>query len=878
MKVMIIDGNSIVNRAYYGIRPLTNKDGVHTHAIYGFLSTYLRLQEQLQPDRTAVCFDVRAKTFRHKAFDSYKATRKGMPDELAEQMPLLKEVLTAMGIVLFEQEGYEADDLIGTMSVQLDNNGDEAVIVTGDRDSLQLVTDRVTVHLITGRSGQDSDNDYTPARFHEDYGFAPAKMVDLKSLMGDSSDNISGVAGIGEKTAMDLLHRFGSLEGIYENIEDAAIKKGAREKLKKGEQDARDSFWLASICTEAPLPHDPTTLPDAFVDEETLYNLLMQLELRTMITRLGVEGTTASLPLAQAKPPLTYTELPDADAALTYLRAHGQCVCAVAFTPAYDAFSLCIAEESPVVMCETMCTPEEWREILRRLFALSPVFADAMPHLVWQLEQDLPLQKATFDLALAAYLCSPTDNNYALERLVSTYLHTELPKITFTADIFGMLSTERNHALFALASQADAIATLYPLLLEQITTLQMEKLYYEMELPLTAVLAKMQVAGCLVDATQLSAFGVMLDARIAELTASIYARAGCDFNIQSPKQLGEVLFDKLSLPAKKKTKSGYSTNVEVLESLRGYDPIVGEVLEYRQLTKLKSTYVVGLLKVISPMDGRIHSHFRQTVTATGRLSSTEPNLQNIPVRTALGREMRRMFVAREGYTLVDADYSQIELRVLAHVAGDAAMIAVFAHGLDVHAATAAKVYGIPVEEVTPDQRSSCKAVNFGIVYGISDFALSVDLNITRKQAGEFIQSYLDTYPMVGAYMNNIKAQAHADGFVTTMFGRRRVIPELKASNFNLRSFGERAAMNTPIQGAAADIIKLAMLRVNDRLEKEQVDAKLILQVHDELILEVKQEQAEYVAKLLQEEMEAAADLQVPLLAEASIGHSWYDVK
>lgn len=876
MKFMVIDGNSILNRAFYGVRLLTNHDGLPTNAIYGFLSTLFRLQDEYTPDRTIVCFDVKEKTFRHQKFDSYKATRKGMPDELAAQLPVMKEVLDALGIIRCEKGGYEADDLIGTISRKAEEQGDDCLIVTGDRDSLQLVSAHTTVHLVSSKGGQDTSRDITPETFREEYGFDPIRLIDLKALMGDSSDNISGVPGVGEKTAMNLLHTFGSLDEVYRHVDAPEIKKGLRDKLTNGEQAARDSYWLATIERDAPLPIDMQALPDAQMDRDALYDLLTRLEFKSFLTRLGLSKTEVPTPTAAERKRVELTNLESAQKqldALTELSA-----VPLFAAPGLRAFAL-LAQDTVYLLSSDSFSVADWDTVTARLFAgdIKLVMHDAKPTYVELLEAGLAAHGVLFDTSIAAYLLDPTASAYDLERVALSYLNRELPKVDLTAeDAFSPLGG-RDSALAAMTANVEAVADIYAEASARLEEQGMHKLFFEMEMPLMTVLAEMQQAGCKADADQLCAFGEQLDTRIAALTEQIYEAAGHEFNIQSSKQLGVVLFEELGLPYKKKTKTGYSTSAEVLESLAGYHPMIADVLEYRQLTKLKSTYVDGLLKVIAP-DGRIHSHFQQTVTATGRLSSVDPNLQNIPVRTELGRELRRMFVAEQGRVLVDADYSQIELRVLAHVADDDAMIEAFRGGQDIHATTASKVYGVPVEEVTPQMRSSCKAVNFGIVYGISDFSLAQDIGVTRKEAAAFIQSYLDTYPGVHHYMESIKQSARETGYVETLFGRRRALPELNSKNFNLRSFGERAAMNTPIQGTAADIIKIAMLRVRDRLKAEGFEARLILQVHDELILEAPEHEAERAAALLREEMEHAAELRVPLVAEAKIGHSWYETK
>lgn len=878
MKIMAIDGNSILNRAFYGIRMLTNHEGLPTNAVYGFLSTLFKLQEDVKPDRTIVCFDVREKTFRHVKFDTYKATRKGMPDELAAQLPVLKEVLDAMGLVRCELAGYEADDLLGTISREADENGDACVVVTGDKDSLQLIGGGTTVLLVSTRMGQTTYENYDTEKFREKYGFDPIRLIDLKALMGDSSDNIPGVPGVGEKTAMQLLHDYGTLDGVYENLEQPAIKKGAREKLKAGEQSARDSFWLATIDRHVPLPVDMRALPDALMDEQALYGWLTRLEFQNFIKRLGLSGQAA----APEAPKATACEiLTDAAAAFAFLDSctGGDEVFVLAGDTLGAVCLLCGSQAA--ALFEQDFAPEDWDAILRRLWdgTIPAVTHDAKPVMVSLLERGIAAPKAAFDTCLAAYLLDPTQSDYHLPRIALAYLNTELPALDLSdpASIAPLGGREQTCA--AMAAQLNALRGIYHEAAEAIEQNGMRKLYFEIELPLMYVLAEMQVLGCAVEPDALRGFGETLDQRIGELVGEIHEMAGEPININSPKQLGELLFEKLGLKAQKKTKTGYSTNVDALEAIANDHPIISRILEYRTLSKLKSTYVDGLLKVISPSDGRIHSHFQQTVTATGRLSSTEPNLQNIPVRTELGRELRRMFVAKDhAHVLVDADYSQIELRVLAHIAGDDAMIEAFRSGQDIHAATASKVYHVPIEQVSAAMRSSCKAVNFGIVYGISDFSLAQDIGVTRAEAKEFIEEYLRTYPGVAAYMENAKARAKETGYAQTLFGRRRAMPELQSKNYNIRSFGERVAMNMPIQGTAADIIKIAMVRVRDRLLREGLQSRLILQVHDELILEAPAEESETAQRLLREEMEGAFQMNAPLVAEANAGYSWYDAK
>lgn len=875
MKIMVIDGNSILNRAFYGVRLLTNHEGLFTNAIYGFLATYFKLQEDEKPQRTVVCFDVKGKTFRHKQFDGYKAQRKGMPDELAVQLPVLKEVLDAMGVTCCELSGYEADDLIGTISRKADEQGDTCVIVTGDRDSLQLIGGGTTVRLVSTKMGQTTYRTYDTTQFEEEYGFAPARLIDLKGLMGDASDNIPGVPGVGEKTAMTLLHAFGTLEGVYANLDDASIKKGVRTKLEAGEDSARMSYVLATIDRDVPLPIDVSALPEEFVDTDELTALLTRLEFKSFLKKMGLEGYTKPQNDHQECDICTIT---DADAAFRLLESLQGNEPVPAVIPISCA-SICLLHSgTATILTAPDLSAETWHEILRRLFSGSVplVLHDAKELLATLMDNGIDPRGVQFDTCLGAYLLNPTEGSYDLERMALSYLNIQLPPAAFADEaVLSPLGT-RDEAIQALQRHVMAVDALYHDIAPKIEQQGMQSLYYDIELPLMTILADMQRIGCKVDPRLLREFGSALDERVAELTTQIYEDAGEEFNINSTKVLGGILFEKLGLPALKKTKTGYSTNADVLEALQGYHPIIGNILEYRQMTKLKSTYVDGLLKVIDPRDGRIHSHFQQTVTATGRLSSVDPNLQNIPVRTELGRELRRMFVAEnENTVLIDADYSQIELRVLAHIAHDPAMIEAFRAGQDIHATTASQVFHVPLEDVTLQMRSSCKAVNFGIVYGISDFSLAQDIGVSRKEAGEYIAKYLETYSGVKKYMDETKEKAREKGYAETLFGRRRYLPELQSKNFNIRSFGERVAMNMPIQGTAADIIKIAMVRIWNRLRAEKRCARLILQVHDELIIEAPVDEQEVVTALLREEMEGALAMDAPLIAEAKAGHDWY---
>lgn len=846
MKLMILDGNSIINRAFYGIRMLNAPDGTPTNAVYGFLSTFRRVFDLAQPQAVCVAFDVHAPTFRHEQYALYKAQRKPMPEELAVQMPLLKQTLDYMGVRRLELAGWEADDLLGTVARRCEAAGWTCDVVTGDKDSLQLITDSTHVFNVKTRMGQTDTIEYTPERFREEYGFDPIRMIDLKALMGDSSDNIPGVPGIGEKTAKDLLVRFGTVADIYRDLDALDIKPGVRKKLTEGRESAQLSFDLATIRTDAPIDF---ALESAVWDHDyqpELYDWFRRLNFTSLSEKWGLQPADGVSAPSRA---LATVDVADSAA----LRALEQAVTAAPYVAVLapdglDTLTLCDGKACYALSWEQL--GDDYNAFLRLLFSdrvrkAGHNIKDLMHTL---LDEGLPTDGFVFDTALAAYLLDATAGSYDMPRLAQTYLGEELPDV-------------------------QSVWALQPVLHEKLDAQAMLPLYTDVELPLCPVLARMEQAGFLVDRKALYDFGESLTSSIEQLQQSIWALAGEPFNIQSPKQLGSVLFERLMLPAGKKTKTGWSTNAAVLDKLRGKHPIVEQILDYRTLTKLKSTYADGLLKEISA-DGRIHTNFQMTVTATGRLSSTEPNLQNIPVRRELGAQIRKMFVASPGKVLVDADYSQIELRLLAHIANDETMIAAFRSGEDIHAVTASQVFGVPLAEVTPLQRSHAKAVNFGIVYGISAFSLAQDIGVFQSEAKAYMDSYFAKYHGVHEYMTRVVEQAKADGYVTTLFGRRRDLPELKSSNFNLRSFGERVALNMPIQGTAADIIKAAMVRVDARMRAEHLQARLLLQVHDELIVECPAEEAETVKAILVEEMEHVVDYRVPLLVDAKIGASW----
>ena len=884
-KLMVLDGNSIVNRAFYGVSSnLTTRTGQPTNAVFGFLNILNKLLDEEQPQALCVTFDRKAPTFRHLAYEGYKAQRKPMPEELASQMPILKEVLSALNIPMYELDGWEADDLIGTIARRDEGAGWDTVIVTGDKDSLQLVTGHTTVKLVSTRMGRTTTKDMTPESFREAYGFAPIHIIDLKALMGDASDNIPGVKGIGEKTAMALLAQQPSIDGLYANLDQMDVKPAARKKLVEGEGDARMSYDLATIHTDAPIAFKPEDNLCQKPDEPKLYQLFLDLEFAKLIDKYhltapqGEGQAEEKTDLACTCTSETVTDRARMEELLALWRTKERVD--VLALPSLD-----------VVCVECWLSPEEshaaifradsldcYNDFLKGLFAPDVKKASHGVKALCRalLAEGIAPGGFVFDTEVAAYLLAPADGSYDLEKLGLTYYNHQFPKAAdYLADgAFGPLA-DLAVSCGAITSHCALIGALVDTLTQRLKELGMWELYQTVDLPLCPVLAEMETEGFLVDRKALAQFGDMLSGRIQTAQKNIFDLAGEEFNINSTQQLGRILFDQLGLPPVKKTKTGYSTNADVLDKLRGSHPIIQEILDYRQLTKLKSTYVDGLGKVIGP-DGRIHTCFQNTVTATGRLSSTEPNLQNIPIRTELGAQLRKMFVAPAGRVLVDADYSQIELRLLACMAGDQAMIDGFNSGEDIHRITASQVFGVPQEEVTPQMRRSAKAVNFGIVYGISPFSLSQDIGVTVAQAKEYMEKYFQHYSGVRAYMDGVVARARADGYVTTLFARRRWVPELKSSNFNTRSFGERVALNAPIQGTAADVIKAAMIRVRDRLLAQGLKGRLVLQVHDELIVECPQEEAEAVQRLVKEEMEAVVSLPVPLVADTAAGKSWAD--
>lgn len=864
-KLLILDSNSILNRAFYGVRYLSAKDGTPTNAIYGFLNILLKLIKEQEPDYICAAFDVKAPTFRHKQYEGYKAQRKPMPEGLAAQMPLAKDVLRAMGVTILEKEGYEADDIIGTVARLCEEGEISCFIATGDKDDLQLASDKTKVILTVTKSGYNETIIYDDKAVKEKYHVTPTEFIDVKALMGDPSDNIPGVKGVGEKTAMSLIEKHHSIEYIYENIDGIGLKGAMLQKMKDGREMAFMSKELATINRNTPIEFNAEECVfDGFENNGELYEILKRLELNSIIKKLDLSGGDNVKENEDIFKDFSYQvgdkNMINGDKVTVVLDFDGDNISSAAVGVGNNA----------VVLNEQ----DDIKELLED-DSIAKVMFDVKEAIV-KLNGRIDIKNISDDTAIAAYLVDPAKNEYTIEKLASEYFGTviEKPEVK-QLSLLDDVETDRSEYL---AKCAVALGVLNERIGDKIKENGQEKLYQEVELPLVTVLAHLEINGFLVDDNQLKEFADKLGEKIDALTNEIYMLAGEEFNINSPKQLGVILFEKLELKPVKKTKTGYATNADVLEKLRDKHPIVNFIMEYRQLAKLKSTYCDGLTAVVNPNTHRIHSVFTQTVTVTGRLSSTEPNLQNIPTRTELGREIRKMFVAKDGYVLVDADYSQIELRVLAHIANDETMINAFRNNEDIHAVTASQVLGIPLEDVTKEQRSSAKAVNFGIVYGIGEFSLAQDLHISVKEAKAYIESYLEKYHGVRNYMESIKEQAKKDGYVKTMLNRIRYIPELKSPNYNIRQFGERVALNTPIQGTAADIIKLAMVRVDNRLINEGLKSKLILQVHDELIVEAHKDEVDKVKQILSEEMQNAMKLNVPLKVDMSTGHSWYDAK
>ena len=876
-KILLIDGHSILNRAFYGLPDLTNSEGRHTGAVYGFLNIMFRILEEEKPEYLTVAFDVHEPTFRHKIYEAYKGTRKGMPQELVEQVPLMQEMLAAMGVKIVSKGGYEADDLLGTLARRSEAQGMDVTILSGDRDLLQLATEKVMIRLPKTSRGKTTIEDFHAEQVKEKYQVTPPQIIELKALMGDASDNIPGVPGIGEKGATKIIAEFGSIENAYAHVDDIKPNK-AREALRAHYDMASLSKTLATINTDSPLEYDyeEAKLGNLYTPEA--YQLCKELEFKNLLGRFD----TSAVPENRLEENFfTCAELDGAEA--LFAKAAGKVAAGAALLSDKDkVYGLGLAldeKEIYYLPVEGLLTGEYLSSKLKELAETTVLASLDVKTMLKHVRLGKPSQ--VFDLGVAAYLLNPLKSTYAFDDIAKEHLNGML--LPTREDLIGKASfakawetSEEGLGTLACYMAYTALAAKEPVsaaLKEQ----GMWKVYEEIELPLVFTLDSMEKWGICVKGEELKAYGEKLSVRIAELEKLIYEQAGEEFNINSPKQLGVILFEKLGIPGGKKTKTGYSTAADILEKLAPEQPIVNDILEYRQLAKLKSTYADGLAAVIEE-DGRIHSTFNQTITATGRISSTEPNLQNIPVRMELGRLIRKVFVPEEGYVFLDADYSQIELRVLAHMSGDEKLIQAYKEAQDIHRLTASQVFHVPFDQVTALQRRNAKAVNFGIVYGISSFGLSQDLSITRKEAAEYIEKYFETYPKIKVFLDRMVEEGKEKGFVSTMFGRRRPIPELKSSNFMQRSFGERVAMNSPIQGTAADIIKIAMNRVYARMRQEGLSSRLVLQVHDELLIETKKEELAAVSLILEEEMKGAAHLAVELEVDMHEGNSWYEAK
>ncbi len=958
MTLLAVDGNSIVNRAFFGIRLLTTKDGRPTNAIYGFLAMLDKIKETCSPDAVAIAFDVHAPTFRHKMYSEYKAGRKGMPEELFVQMAPLKKLLSELGYKLVECEGYEADDILGTLARVCEEAGEQCVIATGDRDSLQLVSDKTHVYLTVTKMGKPEAAVYDVDKIRETYGVAPAQMIEIKALQGDTSDNIPGVRGIGQKGAAELIQRYGSVDYIYENLDKTDkqgnplidVKPAMYKKLTDGKDSAYLSRTLGTIVRSVPIDTELSYYTQDTSDLPAAVRTLASLELFSFIDKWNLRDVADN-----SDTTLSTQDNVDNENTLPKLQVNSLCaeeliqrtqaqmeIYFLLYSGEKDGDILSIDfDETTEVLTESSAV----KEVLSCLLPnekIKKYTADTKALYAYAIRNNIETRSVVFDTTLAGYLLNPNASSYDIPRLSDEYavpsvkytigdVETAVQDDSLKSDIYKaagcefdissdeqlgkvlfeklgiaggkkskdgaytvtdkaleklsdkhpivsmVLGYRRMCARIEKASLAVSLPKLTEALSAKLEANGQMPLLRDMEIPLARVLASMELIGCMVDSRGIADYGDKLSDKCDELRQGIYSSAECEFNINSPKQLGEVLFERLGLQGGKKTKTGYSTSAEVLEGLRYAHPVVDMILEYRSLSKLKSTYCDGLLKA-ADSTGRIHSVFNQTETRTGRISSLEPNLQNIPVRTEVGREMRRFFTAPSGWKLVDADYSQIELRVLAHIANDKNMIQAFTDGVDVHTVTASQVFGLPIDMVTPSMRTRAKAVNFGIVYGIGAFSLAKDINVSRREASDYIKAYLAHYSGVDSYMNTVVAEAKDKGYVETMYGRRRYLPELTSSNHNLRAFGERVARNMPIQGTAADIIKVAMVRVYERLKKENMRSRLILQVHDELIVEAPEDEAEAAAAILKEEMESAVRLRVPLVADANVGDTWYEAK
>lgn len=901
-RLVLIDGNSIMNRAFYGImssKMLTTSDGTYTNAIYGFLAILFKIEEDLNPDYIGVAFDLKGPTERHKMYEGYKANRHGMPDELAMQMPIIKDILRAMNIQIIEKQGYEGDDILGTFSKEAEKKGIDVTILSGDRDTFQLASDKVTIRIPRTKMGKTENEDYNKERIINEYGIEPEQLIDVKGLMGDSSDNIPGIPGVGEKTALNLIKNYQTIEKLYNEVENNSdlvdIKGKLKEKIINNKDLAILSRKLGEININVPLEEKIEDLKTKEWNKKEVYQLFKYLKFNRFIERFHLEDENESEPQEEIFSKILITEEKEILKLIEEIKKDKEMIYYLEKSQNEDSHSILNKEISSIAIYEQ----EEKKSYFikmndDRIQLFKEVFEDKdIKKIGYKQKEDYILLKEnniniagiSYDIEIAAYIINPTENKYSIEKLAIDYLKIDInehnnKKEDTQMNLFDSAenSNDEEKQINQACMYSYAIGEIYLKTLDKLKETNQLKLFNEIEMPLVEVLADMQYNGIYVDKEKLINFGLTLKTEIEKLTKEIYQLAGEEFNINSTKQLGVILFEKLKLPVIKKTKNGYSTDVEVLEKLKKEHEIIEKILEYRQLMKLNSTYVDGLIPYINEKDHKIHSYFHQTVTATGRISSTDPNLQNIPTRFDLGKQIRKVFEPEEGFVFVDADYSQIELRVLAHISGDENMIDAFNHDEDIHKQTASKVFNVPIDEVTSKQRSDAKAVNFGIVYGISDFGLGEQLGISRKQAKSYIEQYLEKYSKINEFMENIKEFAKTNGYVETLFNRRRYIPEMNSNNYMVRQFGNRVAMNTPIQGTAADIMKIAMITLYNKLKEKKLASKILLQIHDELLLQVKIEEKEEVKELLKTSMENAMKLKVPLKVELSQANNWYDAK
>ena len=899
-RLILVDGNSIMNRAFYGImgsKMLTTSDGTYTNAVYGFLSILFKIEEDLNPDYIAVAFDLKGPTERHKMYEGYKANRHGMPDELAQQMPIIKDVLKAMNIKIIEKQGYEGDDILGTLSKEAEEQGIDVTILSGDRDTFQLTSDKVTVRIPRTKMGKTENEDYDRTRVLEEYGIEPKELIEVKGLMGDTSDNIPGIPGVGEKTALNLIRHYKTIDNLYKEVETNEslidVKGKLKEKILENKELAYLSRKLGEINRQAPIETSVEELKKQEWNNQEVYNLFKYLRFNRYIDRFNMENSNAGqTPNEQLFEKEAVNELEKIKEIIEKAKKENELIYYIETDELETKDTIINKKIKSISIYDKelkkayyILLEEDKIQLFKEIFEDNNVkkigYKQKIDYILLR-EKEINVSNFYYDIELAAYILNPTESKYNLEKLAIDYLKLDIneynKKEEKQINLFEAQENKTENEIEKNCMYVYTIYNVYEKTMEKLKETNQLDLFNNIEMPLVKVLADMQYIGIYVDKNELIGIGTKLKSEIEKLTGEIYKLAGEEFNINSTKQLGIILFEKMKLPVVKKTKSGYSTDVEVLEKLKNENEIVSKILDYRQLVKLNSTYVEGLIPYINDKDNRIHSYFHQTVTATGRISSTEPNLQNIPTRFDLGKQIRKVFKPKEGYVFVDADYSQIELRVLAHIADDEHMIEAFNNNEDIHRQTASKVFDIPMEEVTSKQRSDAKAVNFGIVYGISDFGLGEQLGISRKQAKLYIEQYLDKYQKIKEFMENIKESAKKEGYVETLFNRRRYIPEMNSNNYMVRQFGARVAMNTPIQGTAADIMKIAMIKLFNELKERKLESNILLQIHDELLLEVKKEEKDKVEKLLKDSMEGAMQLKVPLKVELSEADNWYEAK